>query len=136
MNHSKIEKSDSVKYLQLLVDDKLNWSAYAQHLFLELANCCSMLYQVRNYVTEQTLIMSYHSFACSRVNYGIIAWETAAEIYLKEVETKLNNIARTITWNKTISRVTELHKSLKLLKLRDVYNLIRTSKIYASNLQQ
>ena len=44
MNHSKIEKSNSVKYLGLLIDDKLNWSAHAQYLSLQLAKCCSMLY--------------------------------------------------------------------------------------------
>ena len=69
MNHSKIEKSNSVKHLGLLIDDKLNWSAHAQYLSLQLAKCCSMLYQVRGYVTEQTLIMLYHSFACSRISY-------------------------------------------------------------------
>ena len=42
MNHSKIEKSNSVKYLRLLVDDKLNWSANAQYLSLQLAKYCSM----------------------------------------------------------------------------------------------
>ena len=55
-----------------------------------------MLYQVRGYETEQTLIMLYHSFACSRVSYGITALGTAADKYLK-VETKLNSIGRTTT---------------------------------------
>ena len=53
--------------------NKLNWSAHAQYLSLQLAKCCSMLYQVRGYVTEQILIMFYHSFACSRISYGITA---------------------------------------------------------------
>ena len=44
MNHSKIEKSNSVKYLGLVIDDKLSWSAHAQYLSLQLAKCCSMLY--------------------------------------------------------------------------------------------
>ena len=123
MNHSKIEKSNSVKYLGLLIDDKLNCSAHAQYLSLQLAKCCSMLYQVRGYVTEQTLIMLYHSFACSRISYRITAWGTAANKYLKEIETKLNKIMRTITWNKKFSRATQLYKNLKLLKLRGVYNL-------------
>ena len=42
---------------------------------------CSMLYQVRDHVTEQTLIMLYYSFACSRISYGITAWGTAADKY-------------------------------------------------------
>ena len=73
MNHNKIEKSNLVKYLGLLIDDKLNWSAHAQNLSLQLAKCCSMPYEVRGYVTEQTLIMLDHSFACSRISYGITA---------------------------------------------------------------
>ena len=88
MNHSVIKKSNSVKYLELLIDDKLSWSAHAQYLFLQLAKCCSMQYQVRGYVTEQILIMLYHSFACSRVSYGFTAWGTAADKYLKGIETK------------------------------------------------
>ena len=77
MNYSKIEKTNSGKYMGLLFDDKLNWSAHAQYQSLQLAKCCTMLYQVQGYVTEQTLIMLYHSFACSRISYGITAWGTA-----------------------------------------------------------
>ena len=88
-----------------------------------MAKCCSMLCQVRDYVTGQTLIMLYHSFACSRYSYGIIAWETAANKYLKEDKTKLNNIVQTITWNEKFSPVTQLYMNLKLLKLKDVYIL-------------
>ena len=51
------------------------------------------------------------------------ALSRSAFVNLKEIETKLNNIVRTITWNKKFSRVTQLYKNLKLLKLRDVYNL-------------
>ena len=60
--------------------------------------------------------MLYHSFACRRVSYGIIARETAVDKYLKEVETKFNKILRTITWNKKFSRVTQLYKNLKHFK--------------------
>ena len=63
INRSKFEKSNSVKYLGLLIDDKLNWSTHAQYLSLQLAKCYSMLYQVRGYATAQTLTMLYHSFA-------------------------------------------------------------------------
>ena len=79
--------------------------------------------------------MLYHSFACSRISYGITAWGTAADKYLKEIETKSNNIVRTIKWIKKFSQVTQLLKNLKLLKLRDVYNL-ELAKFIKSNLQQ
>jgi len=37
INNIEITKSDSVKYIGLLIHDKLNWSAHAQELFLQLA---------------------------------------------------------------------------------------------------
>ena len=51
----------------------------------------------------------------------MVAWRTAADKSLKKVETTLNNIVRTITWNKKFLRVTQLYKNLKLLKLKDIY---------------
>jgi len=39
INNTEIIKSDSVKYLGLLIDDKLNWSAHAHELSLQLARC-------------------------------------------------------------------------------------------------
>ena len=88
-----------------------------------MAKSCSKLYKVQGYVTEQILTMLYHNFARSRVSYGIIALGTVADKYLKEFEIKLNNIVRTITWNKKLSWVIQLYRNLKLLKLRDACNL-------------
>ena len=54
MDLDKLKKSNSNKYLGLLIDEKLNWPFYAQYLSLQLAKFCSMLYQARNFITEQT----------------------------------------------------------------------------------
>ena len=123
MNENTISRSESVRYLGLLIDDKLNWSAHAHEISLQLARFCKMLYLIRDYVAEQTLIMLFYSFTHSRVSYGIVVWGTAAKKYLHEVELKLNNIVRTITWNKKFSHHSQLYKKMNLLKLKDVYKL-------------
>ena len=74
MSQSNIEKSNSVTYLGLLIDNKLNWSALAQYLSLQLAKCCSMLYQVQYFVTEQTLISNIIVFHEVALSYSIITW--------------------------------------------------------------
>ena len=96
----KISKSDSVKYLGLWIDDKLNWSAHIHALSLQLAKHCSMLYYIRDSVPHYILIMLYYSFGYSCVNYGITTWGTADQSKKHEIEVKMNNIVRTITWNK------------------------------------
>jgi len=42
--------------------------------------------------------MIYYAFTYSRVQYGITIWGTAAKTKLREIEVRLNNIVRTITW--------------------------------------
>ena len=123
MNETIISRSELVRYLDLLIDDKLNWSAHTREISLQLARCCKVLYLIHDYVVEQTLIMLFYSFAHSRVSYGIKVWGTAAKKNLHEVKLKINNIVRTITWNKKLSHVSQLYKKVKLLKLKDVYKL-------------
>ena len=43
IDKNEITKSNSVKYLGVWFDDKLNWSAHIQDLFLQLAKCSNML---------------------------------------------------------------------------------------------
>ena len=54
---------------------------------------------------------------------GITVWGTATQSQLREIEVKLNNIIRTMTWNKNFSHVSQLYKKLRFLKLHDVYKM-------------
>ena len=67
----------------------------------------------------------YYAFVCSRVQYGISVWGTATKtkLGLREIEIRLNNIVRIITWSKRFTHVTHLYKKLELLKLHDLYKL-------------
>ena len=82
-----------------------------------------MLYHIRDFVNDQTLVMLYYSFAYSRLTYEITTWGTAAQNHLHEIEGKLNNIVRTLTWNTKLSHVTKLYKKFDFLKLHTVYKL-------------
>ena len=130
INKNEITKSNSVKYLSVWFDDKLNWSAHIQDLSLQLAKCSNMLYHIRDLVTDSTLAMLYYSFVYSRITYGITAWGTASRNFLREVEVKQNNIIRTITWNKIFSHVNHLYKQLGHFKISRCVQ-IRACKIHA-----
>ena len=65
--------------------------------------------------------MFYYSFTHSHLTYGITTWGTAVQNQLHEIEVKLNNIVRTLTWNKKFSHVTKVYKKLEFRKSHDVY---------------
>ena len=91
LTQKKISKVDSVKYLGVWIDNKLNWSAHIHALSLQLAKHCSMLYHVRNFVPHYTIIMLYYSFVYSCINYGNTTWGTADQSKKHENEVKMNN---------------------------------------------
>ena len=59
-----------------------------------------MLNEIRGYVTSHTLNMLYYRFEYSSVNYAIIVWDSATWNQLHDINVTMDNIVRTITWNK------------------------------------
>ena len=88
INNIQIDRNKVVKYLGVHIDENLNWSAHIKELSLQLAKCCSLLYQLREYVTTETLHMLYYSFAYSRIQYGITMWGTASQNQVHEIEVR------------------------------------------------
>ena len=119
MNEKVLRRNDFVKYLGVYIDEKLTWFVHINKLSLQLAKHNAMLYQIRYYATPHTLNMLYYSFVYSSLNYGIIVWGTATQNQLHEINVRMNNIVRTITWNKKFSHVTHLF----YLKLNHIYHL-------------
>ena len=122
LNNSALIRASSVKYLDLLIDEYLNWSVHLKHLLNQLARYSGIFYRLRDFVDVETLCMLYYSFIYSRIQYGIIVWGTATKNYLSEINVRLNYIIRTITRSYRNMSMTSLHKKLKFLKLHDVYN--------------
>ena len=137
LTKKKISKSDSVKYLGVWINHRLNWSAHIHALSLQLAKHCSLLYHIHDFVPQYTLLMLYCSFVYSCVNYGITTWGTAYQSKKHEIEVKMKNIVRTITWNKKFTHVSHLYQNLNLLKLNAIYKLELAKfmyKLYNNNL--
>ena len=119
------------------IDDRLNWSAHIHTLSLKLARHCSMLYHIHEFVPQYTLIMLYYSFVYNCVNYGITTLGTADQSKKHEIEVKINNIVKTITWYKKFTHVSHFYQNLNLLKLNDIYKLELAKfmhKLYNNNL--
>jgi len=68
--------------------------------------------------------MLYHSWINSRAQRGIIAWGRAASWHLQPISVVLNRAMRCLNTNELVtSKVTIIHKTQKILQLKDIYNL-------------
>ena len=67
--------------------------------------------------------MLYQSLMYSKLQYGILIWGTASKTYLCELMIRLNNLVHIVTFSRNCSRMSNLYKSLYLLKLTNTYKL-------------
>ena len=123
LNSIKIKRIRTVKYLGIYFDENLNWSRHIQHLSLQLARYSGLMYRIRTFLDRKTLCMLYYSLIYSRIQYGIVTWGTANQKLMHELNVKLNNIVRIITYSSKYCPVTSLYKTLNFLKLDDIYRL-------------
>ena len=121
LNSNDIKRIRSVKYLGIYIDENLNWACHILHLSLQLARYCGLIYRIRRFLNRKTLCTIYYSLIYSRIQYGIVTWGTANKTVLQELNVKLNNIVRTITYCSKYCPVTGLYKLLNFFKLDDIY---------------
>ena len=74
--------------------------------------------------------MLYYSLIYSRIQYGIVTWGTANQTLMHELNVKLNNIVRTITYSSKYCPVTSLYNTFNFFKLDDIYRLELAKLMY------
>ena len=122
-NSINIKRIKSIKYLGIYFDKNPNWSCHIQYLSLQLARYSGLLYRIQNFLDRNTLCMLYYSLFYSRIQYGIVTWGMANKTLMQELNVRLNNIVRTVTYTSKYCPVTSLYKTLNFLKLDDIYLL-------------
>ena len=131
LNKTSQKRGYRVKYLGIFLEENLKRCNQIQYLSLQLARYFSFFYKIRNFFPRQTLRMLYYSLIYSKLQYGILVWGTASKTHLRQLMVRLNNIVRIITFSRNCSRMSNLFKSLYLLKLTDIYKLELTKFIFA-----
>ena len=75
LNGKRLYQTSSVKYLGIKIDQYLNWQDHINNIAIKLNKANAMLYKVRQFVNEKTLISIYHAIFDSHLNYASIVWD-------------------------------------------------------------
>ena len=70
----KIKLVDNVKFLGVIMDDKLNWDYQIKHLEDKMLSNIVLIKRVRKFLPEKHLKTIYHSLFLSHLTYGITCW--------------------------------------------------------------
>ena len=77
LNGKILYQNSSIKYLGIKIDQYLNWEDHINNIAIKLNTANAILYKVRQFVNERTLISIYHSLFDSHINYASVVWSQA-----------------------------------------------------------
>jgi len=70
-NH-QLKQNDHIKYLGVMIDNKLNWQTHIQNICSKLAKAGWAIVRLRKYVNLGTLLKVYYAMAYSHLQYSAI----------------------------------------------------------------
>ena len=112
-----------MKYLGVILDNKLNWHNHIQYVSTKLAKAAGIIYKVRNKAPQSVLMLLYHSLVGTYLRYGLASWGSAKTTALSKLKALQNKVVRYITHSSRFSDVTEKYKKLGILRLDEMYIL-------------
>ena len=123
VNGFVIEQSESVKYLGVVLDDKLNWRAHLKSLKSKLSRSCFVMSKLRYYLDTDTLKMVYYSLFYPHIQYCISAWGGAADCHLKPIVCMQKRVVRYVCRVPALTPTNPLFIKTGFLKLNEVLKL-------------
>ena len=118
-----INHKTNLKYLGVVIDEKMSWKNHVNYLCSKLAKGCWSISKLRNYVDLHTSRILYYSLIYPHLQYCISSWERATKSVLKPLSIIQKRVLRLITKTPYRTPSAPLFFLLKILKIDDVYKL-------------
>ena len=120
------------KFLEVLLDFKLNWKSHLQSVQSKLSSACGILYKVRNSINQKVARMIYYGIAHPYLNYCNLVWSSCYPSNLQPLQTIQKKLIRLILKRNRWAPSDPLFKQLRILKLSDMNKLITATFVYKS----
>ena len=130
MQGQVIERSDSVKYLGLHVDNKLTWKNHIAHVTNKINQVIGVMAKIRNHLTKEAMKTIYYALVHSRLVYGIEIWGTAYATTIKPLEIAQKKAIRIIAGVGYREHTEPLFQDLEIRPLRQEIEFRRALLAY------
>ena len=112
-----ILRCDNVKFLGLLLDDKLEWGTHISQVESKISRSLYILNSVKHILPLSTMKTLYYSLIYSHLNYGIIHWSAAYTYHIKNLIKLQSRAVKIITKSKYNAAILPLHSRSHVLQL-------------------
>ena len=101
INDSPLERKKQIKYLGVIIDDRLNWKAHITYCTAKLGKCLWAITKLRPYTTIHSLRLVYFALAYPFIQYCISSWERANKTSLNPLFVKQKLIVKAMLHKNT-----------------------------------
>ena len=119
MHHSKLLESPNIKYLDLILDNKLDWKGHITELSKKFSCAVGLLYKIRNLCPTSVLRSLYYSIFNSHLLYGLVVWGNANRSHINKIKCLQKRALRCIVFANYDRNIdtNSIHFDLKILNL-------------------
>ena len=97
INKMVIKQVKYTKFLDIIFNDKLNWSNHISHIISKIAKGVGIICRANKYFTTKALIQLYNTLILPYLTYCVEVWGNAFSIHLTPLFKLQNKILRIIT---------------------------------------
>ena len=118
-----VSHTSQTKFLGMVIDENLKWDKHIEITSKRITSAFYAINRAKHSLNRQYLIQLYNTLVYPHLLYGIILWGNTYTIHLNKLIVLQKKIIRTITGSFYNAHTEPLLKSLKLLKITDIYKL-------------
>lgn len=74
VNGQKVKRVDKIKFLGVIIDEKLSWNDHIEYLENKLLSTIVLIKRVKKFIPQSLYLDIYHSLFISHLTYGISCW--------------------------------------------------------------
>lgn len=120
-NCDTIQRTSTVKYLGIIVDQHLKWKPHVSYLTMRVRKLFHRFYLLRDIFSKQLITTVYYALAESLLSYGILVWGGIYDTHLKQLQICQNKLIKIIFNLHPRHSTNVLYTDNKLLNIRNIY---------------
>ena len=133
IDNISIKEKDYIKYLGVLIDNKLSWKQHTQNVNTKISKGIGILAKMRHYVSLDVLRQLYHAFISPHLCYGLVNWGSASKCATSKLNQSLKRAIRIMNFADYRADCKPLFSKLGLLNFEDLYKREAAKFMYDIN---
>lgn len=125
-----LDRVNITKFLGVLIDENLTWKYHIEAISKTISRNIGVLNKLKHFVPDQILHTLYCTLVMPYINYGILIWGNAANVYLQTIFKLQKWALRTISNSYYRCPSSPLFAKYRILNVYDSYNLELSTFMY------